>query len=541
MLVRLCRIVVVFALALCLSPAALCAQSTEERGVNELHNTVVNLLQALVDRGVLTREQAEAMVKSAQDKAAADAAAAAQQEREEANAIRVPYVPQIVKEEIRKEVVAELGPSVKKEVVEEITSKDSLRAALPEWIRQMQWTGDVRVREEGDLFGRGNLTNAYLDFNAVNSKGGIAKAGTAALLNTTEDRDRLRLRLRFGFDADLGSGWRAGMRLATGTGEIYVTTNQTLGTYGNRYQIALDQGFVRWLGHSSTGRQVFTASAGRFANPWLATDLLWYGDLTFEGIASTYRLNLSADNEHRHDVFATIGAFPLLDVTPSSQDKWLAGGQLGIDLTSARESRFRFGAAYYDYIHTVGRRNTLESTLLDYTAPQLVQKGNTLYDISNTVDPTVNLFALAANYRIVDLLAVTDLALSSRHSLSLTAEALKNVGFKTAEVLARTGVYVAPRTRGYRADLGFGSSRFGAPSSWRAVLGYRYLERDAVLDAFNDQDFHLGGTDAKGYTLTFEYSVNPNVWMRARYLSANAIDGPPLAIDVWLVEVNTRF
>jgi len=51
------------------------------------------------------------------------------------------------------------------------------------------------------------------------------------------------------------------MRLATGTGETYVTTNQTLGTYGARYQIAVDQGFIRWTGGSSTGRQILTATA----------------------------------------------------------------------------------------------------------------------------------------------------------------------------------------------------------------------------------------------------------------------------------------
>jgi len=245
-------------------------------------------------------------------------------------------------------------------------------------------------------------------------------------------------------------------------------------------------------------------------------------------------------------LFATLGAFPLsnfspLDPNPSGETKWLAAAQLGADIHTQDESRFAFGAAYYDYMRIVGQRNDPGSTLLNWTAPALFQKGNTLYDISNSTDPTVNLFALAADYKVVDLLALANFRVFSRYTAGFTAEALKNIGFDAAAVQARTGVYVAPRTRGYRADLTFGSSSFTVFGSWLASVGYRYLERDAVLDAFNDQDFHLGGTDAKGYTVRFDYAFTPRVWMRVKYMSANAIDGPPLAIDVWQVDVNTQF
>jgi hypothetical protein len=546
LLFRVSRAVTVLALALCLSPLASAEQGQQnERSLKELQNTVVNLLQALVDRGVLTREQAESMIKSAQDKAAADvAAAAAEQQKAEEGAVRVPYVPQVVKEEIRKEVAADLAPTVQQDVKVQLGSADTLRSVLPEWVERMRWTADVRARGEGDDFGKNNATNTYLDFNAVNAKGGISKAGIAGLLNTTDDRDRLRVRLRFGFDSDLGSGWSAGMRIATGSGETYVTTNQTLGTYGQRYLIALDQGYVRWTGATSTGRQIFSTALGRFANPWMSTDLVWYNDLTFEGWTSSYRLNLSSDNTERRDLFATIGAFPLQDVTPSSKDKWLAAAQLGTDLHFEGATRLRFGAAYYDYIHIAGERNAPESALLNYTAPSLVQKGNTMFDIWNAplTNPGGNLFALAADYRIADLLAIGELQVLPHYSVGLTAEALKNVGFDSARVMARTGgTYVAPRTKGYRGDLSFGSGAFGPFGSWRIAAGYRYLQRDAVLDAFNDNDFHLGGTDARGYTVTLDYAFNPRVWLRAKYLAAREIDGPPLVTDVWQFDVNTQF
>ena len=539
----------------CVAPAFAAQNDTpaeaQQRSLDELRNTIINLLESLVQRGVLTREQADALVKAAQEKAAADAATLAeqrtQQEKAEQNAIRVPYVPQIVKDQISKQVVEELGPSVKQQVVQDINSQGTLRKALPEWMQHLTWTGDLRVRGEGDLLSSANATNAYLDYNQVNSAGGIAKAGANAYLNTTETQYRPRLRARFGFDADLGDGWTAAVRLATGsTGEIIATTNQTLGTYGAGYTTTLDQGFLRWTGTSSTGRQIFSVTGGRFGNPWLSTDLIWYNDLTFEGFLSKYQLNFSADNAHRKDVFITLGALPVesfsvLNPDAYGKQKWLLAGQLGLDFRTRNDSHFELAGAYYDYLHMVGQPNTFQSTLENWTVPAFVQKGNTMFDISNTTDPTVNLWALAAQYRTVDVIGIADFRVYPRYSVMLTAEALRNVGYNTAQVSALAGAYTPPRTHGYRGDLSFGSVAIDHFAAWRGSVGYRYLQRDAVLDAFNDEDFHLGGTDTRGYTVLFDFGFTRNVWLRAKYMAATAIDGPPLEIDVVQLDVNTQF
>jgi hypothetical protein len=457
-------------------------------------------------------------------------------------------VPEIVKDQIRKDVLAEVSPSIKKEVADELNSKGTVFSALPGWMQRMSWTGDIRVRGEGDLFARDNVTNVYLNYDQINALGGIGKAGPLALLNVTRDQDRLRLRARFGFDTDLGSGWSAALRMATGsTGEVIATTNQTLGTYGAGYTATIDQAYLRWSGDWSDGDQVYTAYAGRFASPWVGTDLVWYNDLTFEGIVNNYRLNFSADEGYRKELFVTLAGMPLtsfspLDTHPTDHEKWMLGGQLGTDLRFEDDSRLRLAAAYYDYLHIVGQANSLDSSFNNWSAPAFVQKGNTMFDIANPSIPgSVNLFALASDFRIVDVIAVGDLALGSAHSLGLTLEGVRNVGFKTADVTARVGSYVAPRTRGYRADLSFGTRTPPAYADWRASIGYRYLQRDAVLDAFNDEDFHLGGTDTKGYTAIFDFYFNAHAWMRMKYLSANEIDGPPLGIDVWQLDVNTSF
>ena len=533
--------------AFALATQALCAvagaaPSDEARNLNELRNTVVNLLQGLVEKGVLTREQAEAMVNAAQKKAAADAATTAAAEQADAGAIRVPYVPEIVKEEIRKQVAADLAPEVTKNVVEQAQSEQwGVPAALPDWARRVRWYGDVRVRGQGDLFAPDNATNAYLDVNTVNSKGGITKAGVAAFINTTEDRDRLRARFRVGLEAELGWGWSLGTRLTTGNLTDPVSTNQTLGNTGARYQTGFDLGYIKWYGNSSTGRNVLNLWGGRIPNPWLGTDLVWDPDLNFEGVAANYRFGLMRDDPYSHFAFLTIGAFPIQEVELSSKDKWLYGAQLGFEWKFAGGSRTRFGVAYYQYDNITGVKNTFRDNTLDYTAPQFVQRGNTLYDIRNDDDETTQLLALAAEYHLADATVQFEWKLSPSYRLALTGDYVKNVGLKPEDILARTGFLVDKRDTGYQAELNFGRASLAEVGAWRAFFGYRYVQADAVLDAFTDSDFHLGGTDAKGYFLGFDYAFTPRVAARIRYLSANEIDGPPLGIDVLQLDLNASF
>src|SRR5271165_2074519 len=167
------RLAALFAL-LCLG-AAQTGVADERQSLEELQNTVTNLLQALVDQGVITREKAAQMVKAAQDKAAADAAAVAKAEE---GAVRVPYVPQIVKDEIAKQVAEEVKPAVVAGVVQEAkTEKWGVPGALPDWLTRTRMYGDVTLREEGLFFDKNNVPNVELNYYAINQAGGVAAAG----------------------------------------------------------------------------------------------------------------------------------------------------------------------------------------------------------------------------------------------------------------------------------------------------------------------------------------------------------------------------
>ncbi|MFX9023817.1 putative porin, partial [Acinetobacter baumannii] len=65
---------------------------------------------------------------------------------------------------------------------------------------------------------------------------------------------------------------------------------------------------------------------------------------------------------------------------------------------------------------------------------------------------------------------------------------------------------------------------------------------DATLDAFTDSDFHLGGTDARGYFLGGKLGVADSTSVTLRWMSANTISLPQaLNIDVLQLDLNTSF
>lgn len=543
------------AIALLGANAPALSQSGEARSLDEVRNTVINLLEALVQKGVMTREQAEAMVASAQEKASATAKAQADKDDAEAGAVRVTYVPEIVKQQIRDEVTAELTGEVTKEVIAQAKAEQwGVPGALPEWIRNVRLYGDVRSRAEADLYAEDNAVNTYLNFNAVNDAGGISAADELALLNTTEDRNRLVGRVRAGATAQLGNSLALDFRLAGGNARSPVSTNQTLGNYGGRWDFNVDKAAVLWNPINAAQDREFDFRFGRFSNPFVGiNELVWDNDMTFEGVAATYALDLFGSNANRMErgLFLTVGAFPLQEVELSSDDKWLYAGQLGAEFTFGSQSRLRLAAGYFEYDNITGVRNTLNDSTFDFTAPRFLQRGNTLFNIRNDTDISAQLFALAGEYKLANASLLLDLGFGETHVI-LGGEYVKNIAWDANDVLQRTGGELAflgevnetplrERTDGYEASLMVGRPTLAALGHWRAFMLYRYLERDAVLDAFTDSDFHLGGTDAKGYQFGFDLGLSRGAWLRLRYLSANEIDGAPLGIDVWQLDLNGQF
>jgi hypothetical protein len=525
-------------LALIALPLGHASAADERQSLEELRNTVINLLQVLVDQGVISREKAAQMVKQAQDKAAANAAAAAKADE---GAVRVPYVPQIVKDEISKQVAESVKPDVVADVVKQAKEeKWGVPGALPEWLSRTTLSGTILLREEGILYSGSNAQNYYLNFNAVNAAGGVSKAGINAFLDVNENRFRFRGAARLAVTTTISDSLTAGLRLSTGNTSDLVSPSQTLdGTAP--YSFGLDNLFVRLDERTDTRFPWLSAVGGRFTSPWFSpTDLIFHKQLTFNGVAVTGRLGFGDGSAEQSHAFMTIGALPIQEIALSARDKWLYGAQLGTNLRFGENQRLRFAVAYYDFQNYEGRENPPNLNTFDYTAPQFFRTGNSVFDIRNDTDPTTNLFAVASKFRVADISATYEIPIA-RYTLAFTAEGERNEGFKQAEILARTGLNIKPRIKGYQGEVSFGTPVVLTAGAWRALIGYRYVQRDAVIDAYTDSDFHFGGTDASGYYLVGDVGLANNFWLRARYQSSNAIDGPTYAVDTVQLDLNTRF
>src|SRR5262245_17584000 len=113
-------------------PLASSARADDARSLEEVRNTVVNLLETLVQKGIVSREQATGLVTAAQGKAERDQQARATSD-DAANAVRVTYVPQIVKDEISAQVSEQLRPEVVKDVIAQAQSEQwGVPGALPD-------------------------------------------------------------------------------------------------------------------------------------------------------------------------------------------------------------------------------------------------------------------------------------------------------------------------------------------------------------------------------------------------------------------------
>ncbi|MDP3584406.1 MAG: putative porin [Thiobacillus sp.] len=513
---------VALAVAAACSGSALAASDDERAKVEMLHETTLSLIQLLVEQGVLKQEAADAMLKKAQQQAIEKTAQAQAAEAEtDKGVVRVTYIPEHVRNEIREQIRQEVVAQAKTERWGDVN-------AVPEWLDRLKWEGDIRLRYQADLFSDGNAPPTT--FQTIGQD----------IDNTQEDRHRERMRLRLGLNANVVSGVDAGIRITTGNTSDPVSTNQTLGTTGNKYSLVLDRAFLKL-----TPLEGLSISGGRIPNPFFSTDLVWDGDLGFEGVAATFRPWPDAERVWRP--FVTAGIFPLQEIDENgidvrAKDKWLVGIQGGAEWMPSQTTRVKAGASYYDYRNIAGIPNPLLGNVFNNaTAPQSRQKGNSLINIDNDGNTNTNLWALAADYRIANLTLVADFAQFDPIHVIGSVDWARNVGFDRAEILARTGQDIEPETDGYQVKLSVGYPTVNDFEKWQAFVGYRYLERDAVLDAFTDSDFHLGGTNAKGFFVGGSYGLYKNTWLSARWMSADEISGLPLSIDVFQLDLNAKF
>ncbi|GAB6268111.1 MAG: hypothetical protein STSR0002_08520 [Smithella sp.] len=434
-----------------------------------------------------------------------------------------------VKEELKSDIHEQVYNQVKEMLGKELAGelkKTDLTPFLPDWMKRIRLFADARLRYEYVSYDKQNFN----EFTVL-SQG----TDTQTLQNTWADTDSFKYRIRFGVES-INPYVDAVIRLSTGNTTNPISTNTLLGDYLNKDTVVFDLAYVKlkpW--------DFLSIYGGRMPNPWFSTDLVWDTDLNFEGLA------IAARNPVKQSLvpYLTIGAFPLQQSGPTStldfsqHNKWLYAAQTGLEIKNTKGISAQAGAAYYHFNNITGERNEAPSAgMTDWSSPMYNQRGNTIFYI----DPLYSKkFGLAPEFKEVNVTGALDIGFWDPVHVVFTGDYVRNIGFNKDDVAARTGLAEPEQAiDGYKIGLSVGYPKTQEFGQWKASLNYKYLGRDAVVDAFTDSDFSLG-TNAQGWILGAEIGLTKNMWLTTRWVSTNEIDGPPLAIDLFQVDLNVSF
>lgn len=580
---------------LTLFTCALPARADDRAALEQLRATTLALIEALVSQGLLPRERADVLLRQSQAApkpewgsplpmgaapaapAANGAAGAAGAAATPRSVIRVPYISEtaraLLREDIKNEVLA---------VAREERWADP--RALPEWLRGVQIEGDARVRWQAERFdapvfqrdAAGNVVGGPCDIVAGNlpaecfraqSVAGVSPAWAPDLSNTGSQRDRLTLRARLGINAKVSDEVNLGLRLSTGSTSGPTSSSQTLGTQFNKATVVLDRAFIRW-----EPRQDLRLHAGRMANPFFSSDLVWPDDLSFDGLAlqAERRLGTGAF------AFATVGAFPLEEFNLSKRDKWLYALQLGTQSALGDSTTWRLGFAVYEFARVEGvRETTLPPTepragAVPYLSSQypasIRLKGNTLINLNAVDTTTAATWGLASKFRPVNLTSTLALRAFDPNVLLIGVDWVRNTAFDRADIRQRAGLAgdtglgeLRAMTDGVQLRVQFGRPSFANRGDWQFSAALRRFERDAWIDGFTDTTWHLGGTNYQGWQIGGQYAIDRRTTVGLRWTSTRNLDdgvrslvgtppvpvgnlsSAPLKIDLWQLDLSTRF
>jgi hypothetical protein len=538
------------ALAASVVNGAASAQGSEREELERLRGALDEVVRSLAERGALPRQEAERLLRLTTpprrsraaepppfppgaavgvrpETAARPAVPATATPPVSREAVRVPYVPESTKREIREEIKAEVLAQARNE-------RWGDPGALPDWLDWLRFEGDLRVRQQFDNYASGNAPATILYDDSI--VGGALGTNYADVVNTSEDRSRLRLRARLGVTARYGAEWTGAMRLSTGSILGPVSTSSTSGDPNDRYGLKMDRAFIRWA-----PSDWFSISAGRAPNPFFTTEALFSPDLGFDGVSATVAPRI--DEAWR--VVGTAGRFMLRENSLSA-DRSMNAVQFATEWRPSPRFGARFAYGRYRYDNEEGVSDTTNLGTPSYALTEYErgfrQKGNSLFRINNALlDVGAPRWGLVSQFDVEQIHAALDVGHFDPVHVSFTGDMFRNRGFDSNDIVSRTGFDVTRGTSGWLGRITIGAPAIRARHDWQLAFGWRKVEKDATLDAFTDPEFMLGGTNIRGHSLALIYGVDRNVNLGARWLSGREVEGPPYALDVLQFDVNMRF
>lgn len=371
---------------------------------------------------------------------------------------------------------------LREEADKNFTTAMQAKNGMPDWVSSLKFNGDFRGRFDGIFID--NKSSLYSPSNV--------------------DRDRFRYRLRFGAVATLKDDLEAGFRLisseqAKGSSDATKTTggnplsgNTTLTGNGSKKFIYVDQAYGKWSPLHSDGWNA-SLTIGKMENPFTLSDMVFDPDYTPEGAAAQVSYNF---NDSQTLKFIG-GGFMLNELSTSSLDPYLFGGQLRLDSKWSPKLATSAGVAA---LNIVNRAN------LNTTAVPNQNVGNTRVAFGASD------FNLLYNYNPI---VADGSATYTLDSFPLYSGPFPIKAF--GDYLNNPGAPSGKNT-GWDAGITFGKS--GKKGLWDLTYRYRYLESDAWYEELVDDDngaFYAAapvggttgygsGTNVKGHIIKLTYS-----------------------------------
>jgi hypothetical protein len=347
---------------------------------------------------------------------------------------------------------------------------------LPTWADKVTVKGDLRYR-----------------FESIDQEG-------------KPSRERERIRARLGADAKVNDSVKAGIELSTGQKDP-VSDNQTLGDGENKKDMNLNLAYIDWTLRPDSAS--LNLVAGKIKNPFLGvSDLIWDGDLTFDGAALKGRTAAGPI-----DLFANAGSVVFQERAADSDSRLLAG-QLGAKARFTDEVSLLVGGSYYDYDNMAG------FDVLDWEGKNNAYGNST---VRGSIVKGVTNSAYAADYALAQGFAqLTYWIPTLKMPLNLYADYVVN-GDASAD------------DTGYLYGTSLGKAK--NPGTYELGYAYHKLEKDAVVGAFTDSDRTGGGTDGRGHKVFGRYQLMQNLQFGVAFFSternlAKPTDYERLQIDL---------
>lgn len=389
------------------------------------------------------------------------------------------------------------------------------------WTDRIRLDGDIRIRWQGEYFDKESASAKIPNW------AGLSTSGTSVPVTSylgTDDRTRLRYRARLGFTARVDDHFTAIIRLAAGNLTEPSSTDQTLGNFFNRNGVGIDRAYLQWR-----PTKEINVAAGKMANPFFTTNLLWDGDVNPEGFAASYRHTLKTGY-----AFATGAIFYVQENANATPDRFVYAGQIGVaGLRVTRNTHLKLAATYYDWSHYQGQVGDLN------TASTVLGQGNTVMDI----DPRAAtiLPGIASPFRIVEVMGALSQRMGHRYAVSGAFDYAINVAYDLSSLQALPLLSQPNGNQAWLAAVTVGDPNVSERGQWQFTLSHRMLQSDSVIAAFTEGDYNPGGTNRRIDALEGLIGMDHNAWLQLSYFRNHFLTGPHDQYDGFRVQFNVRF